>query len=245
MTHRYGGVFNQPVDPVQLGILNYFDVISYPMDFRTISKKLEKDVYSSEEAFAVDIRLTFANAMRYNPLSNFVHKMAKEMKDIFEIMWKLFETKLAKLRKSIAKQGKLKKKPLDTSKIANSLPDKTFERNTIKKSTPSLILKFKKAEDTSTITTCSVSKPLVSREEKINLKREPISAVRGDWTGPLRWFLRKYGLLNQIREKIEHAFNLFNDDALLELSRALKGSFGTSTEKVYVYTSQGGHNVDV
>nr|GEZ94537.1 hypothetical protein [Tanacetum cinerariifolium] len=34
------------------------------------------------------------------------------------------------------------------------------------------------------------------------------------------------------REKIESTFNSFNNDTLLELGRALKGSFGTSTEKV-------------
>lgn len=231
MTHRFGGPFNQPVDPVDLGIPDYFEVISHPMDFGTISEKLEKDVYSSEEAFAADIRLTFANAMRYNPPKNAVHLMAKELKDLFERTWRSFEAKLVKLRKSVAEQGKLKKKPLDTSKSANSLPAKTLEKKTDKKPTPSLILKFKKAEDTSTITTCSVHKPLVSGEEKISLKRELISAVRGDWTGSLRWFLRKHGLLNPSREKIENTFNSFNDDTLLELSRALKGSLGTSTEK--------------
>lgn len=36
MNHQYAWPFNQPVDPIALGIPNYFDVIKEPMDLGTI-----------------------------------------------------------------------------------------------------------------------------------------------------------------------------------------------------------------
>ncbi len=36
MSHEYGWVFSSPVDPIQLNIPDYFDVIKNPMDLGTI-----------------------------------------------------------------------------------------------------------------------------------------------------------------------------------------------------------------
>lgn len=93
MSHQAGWVFNQPVDPVALNIPDYFTVISQPMDLGTVKSKLEKSMYSGIEDFAADIRLTFSNAMLYNPPSNGVHIMAKKLSQIFEMRWKLLEEK--------------------------------------------------------------------------------------------------------------------------------------------------------
>ncbi|ESQ45962.1 hypothetical protein EUTSA_v10011031mg [Eutrema salsugineum] len=82
--HEYGWIFDVPVDPVALNIPDYFTVISKPMDIGTIKSKLLKNVYSSGDEFAADFRLTFTNAMLYNPPENSVHKWAKELKESFE-----------------------------------------------------------------------------------------------------------------------------------------------------------------
>lgn len=87
MTHPAGWVFNQPVDPVALKIPDYFSIITRPMDLGTIKSRLEKNMYSGIEEFAADVRLTFSNAMLYNPPDNSVHKMAVELKNIFETRW--------------------------------------------------------------------------------------------------------------------------------------------------------------
>lgn len=51
-------VFNEPVDPVKHGCLNYPEVIKQPMDLGTIKRKLEANTYQgSIEAFAADVRL--------------------------------------------------------------------------------------------------------------------------------------------------------------------------------------------
>ncbi|XP_061357768.1 uncharacterized protein LOC133302060 [Gastrolobium bilobum] len=90
-SHTYGWAFNKPVDPVALNIPDYFTVIS--MDLGTIKSKLEKNIYFSIEEFAADVRLTFSNAMTYNPPMNVVHLMVTELKKIFERKWKDLEKK--------------------------------------------------------------------------------------------------------------------------------------------------------
>ncbi|GMI82268.1 hypothetical protein like AT5G46550 [Hibiscus trionum] len=93
MKHPAGWVFNEPVDPKALGIPDYFSIIKNPMDLGTVKSKLAKKIYLGTDEFVDDIRLTFANAMLYNPPSNNVHKMAAEMEDFFEARWKSLEEK--------------------------------------------------------------------------------------------------------------------------------------------------------
>lgn len=81
--HTHGWVFNSPVDPVQLGLPDYFEVIKKPMDLGTINKKVESGHYHSIEEFAVDVRLTFDNAMTYNEKGSVVFDMATELKTKF------------------------------------------------------------------------------------------------------------------------------------------------------------------
>lgn len=42
-----GYYFHEPVDPSKYGIVDYFDIISEPMDFGTIKKKLTFNVYNN------------------------------------------------------------------------------------------------------------------------------------------------------------------------------------------------------
>lgn len=113
MSHKAGWIFNQPVDPVVLNIPDYFAIISKPMDLGTIKSKLEKDMYSDIEEFASDVKLTFSNAMLYNPPANLVHKMAKQLNQIFEMRWKTVSEKCnmecSMVRPGISSSGQLKK----------------------------------------------------------------------------------------------------------------------------------------
>jgi E1A/CREB-binding protein len=78
--HQHGWVFNSPVDPVELGLPDYFEVIKKPMDLGTVRKKLENGCYHSLEDFERHVHVTFDNAMAYNPEGSVVYNMAKEMK---------------------------------------------------------------------------------------------------------------------------------------------------------------------
>ena len=95
--HEHGWVFATPVNPVELGLDDYFDIIKKPMDLSTIQKKLDAATYHSFDDFRSDVRLTFENAMKYNEEHTVVHEMAKELK-------KKFETDFKKLMKQLDKE---------------------------------------------------------------------------------------------------------------------------------------------
>ena len=81
MNHDDGWVFNTPVDPVVLGIEDYFEKIKKPMDLGTIQKRL--DNYRDIQSFDSDVRLTFDNAIFYNEPESAVHEMAKNLKELY------------------------------------------------------------------------------------------------------------------------------------------------------------------
>jgi E1A/CREB-binding protein len=85
--HQHAWVFNTPVDPVELGLPDYFQVIKNPMDLGTVRKKLENGVYTKLEQFEAHVNLTFDNAMLYNPEGSVVYNMAKDMKAKFIQDW--------------------------------------------------------------------------------------------------------------------------------------------------------------
>lgn len=79
MDSEYGWTFNNPVDPVQWNIPDYFDIIKCPMDLGTIKKRLESEHYNSVEAFAGDVRLVFENCIAYNSSTNKFNIAAKQL----------------------------------------------------------------------------------------------------------------------------------------------------------------------
>lgn len=75
--------FMQPVDPVALGIPDYFTVIKEPMDFGTIKKKIDSGVYSSFGQFERDCRLVFSNCYTYNAPESDVVILCRQAEGIF------------------------------------------------------------------------------------------------------------------------------------------------------------------
>ncbi|KAL8252162.1 hypothetical protein R6Q59_035855 [Mikania micrantha] len=95
MGHNFSWVFNTPVDVVALKIPDYYTVIKHPMDLGTVKMKLNSGKYVDPWGFAADVRLTFSNAMTYNPRGNDVHVMAETLSKFFEVRWKAIEKKLS------------------------------------------------------------------------------------------------------------------------------------------------------
>ncbi|BBG99403.1 global transcription factor group E4 [Prunus dulcis] len=92
MKHKHGWVFNEPVDAAKLGLHDYHIIIKHPMDLGTIKSRLNKNWYKSPKEFAEDVRLTFHNAMTYNPQGQDVHVMAEQLSRIFEDRWAIIES---------------------------------------------------------------------------------------------------------------------------------------------------------
>ncbi|WOK97187.1 hypothetical protein Cni_G05895 [Canna indica] len=97
MKHKFGWVFNKPVDAKALGLHDYYTIIKHPMDLGTVKSRLAKNWYSSPRDFAEDVKLTFRNAMTYNPKGQDVHVMAEQLLQMFEEQWPAIEAEFAYL----------------------------------------------------------------------------------------------------------------------------------------------------
>uniref|UniRef100_A0A1J3G9C2 Transcription factor GTE3, chloroplastic n=1 Tax=Noccaea caerulescens TaxID=107243 RepID=A0A1J3G9C2_NOCCA len=92
MKHKSGWIFNSPVDATRLGLHDYHIIIKKPMDLGTVKTKLSKSLYKSPLDFAEDVRLTFNNALLYNPKGHDVHHVAELLLKMFEEKWAPLET---------------------------------------------------------------------------------------------------------------------------------------------------------
>ncbi|KAG8093983.1 hypothetical protein GUJ93_ZPchr0012g19723 [Zizania palustris] len=89
-SHEWAEPFLKPVDVVGLQLDDYYKIITKPMDFSTIQNKMEgKDEtkYNNVREIYADVRLIFANAMKYNDEQHDVHIMAKSLLEKFEEKW--------------------------------------------------------------------------------------------------------------------------------------------------------------
>ncbi|XP_010528183.1 PREDICTED: transcription factor GTE8 [Tarenaya hassleriana] len=120
LSHPHAWVFKAPVDVVALKIPDYFTIIKHPMDLGTVRTNLTSGVYSSPLEFAADVRLTFTNAMTYNPPGHDVHIMADILSKLFESRWKTIEKKLPTVESQPFSETI--PEPRKDRKVAKSLP---------------------------------------------------------------------------------------------------------------------------
>lgn len=87
--------FAEPVDYVKLQIFDYPTIITKPMDLKTVKTNLDAGAYENCEDFAIDVRLIFQNAMKYNQLrDNLVHIAARELLSRFEERYRIISAQL-------------------------------------------------------------------------------------------------------------------------------------------------------
>jgi len=83
INHEDGWVFRDAVDPVELGIPDYFDVVENPMDLTLVVNKLEDGAYKDAVSFEMDTKLVFKNAILFNGEESDVGQMAKRLMATF------------------------------------------------------------------------------------------------------------------------------------------------------------------
>ena len=76
--------FRDPVDHVNLGLTDYTQVITNPMDLGSIQKRTERAQYMSSEDFAADVRLVWQNAITYNSAASMFGVVAGILAQIFD-----------------------------------------------------------------------------------------------------------------------------------------------------------------
>ncbi|KAA8536585.1 hypothetical protein F0562_029063 [Nyssa sinensis] len=80
--------FNVPVNPIALGIPDYFDVINTPMDFGTICSNLENGVkYMNSEDVFKDVQYIWDNCYKYNNKGDYIVELMKRVKKNFTKYW--------------------------------------------------------------------------------------------------------------------------------------------------------------
>ena len=92
--YKESDLFHKPVDPEELNIPDYFDIIKHPMDFSTIKKKLNNFSYTNLKEFCDDMDLVFENCYTYNRRKTTIGEICTRVKEEYK---KLFdELKLKK-----------------------------------------------------------------------------------------------------------------------------------------------------
>ncbi|KAH7907029.1 hypothetical protein BJ138DRAFT_1137716 [Hygrophoropsis aurantiaca] len=94
------GIFAQPVDPIRDGCPTYFDEIEHPMDFGTMTDRLNAGKYSTMEEFSKDVQLIFNNCRKFNPPTTYPVTCADAVEKMFKKEWsKMTEKKLSWVEK--------------------------------------------------------------------------------------------------------------------------------------------------
>eukprot|EP00514_Thraustochytrium_sp_LLF1b_P002206 CAMPEP_0184522682 /NCGR_PEP_ID=MMETSP0198_2-20121128/8419_1 /TAXON_ID=1112570 /ORGANISM="Thraustochytrium sp., Strain LLF1b" /LENGTH=618 /DNA_ID=CAMNT_0026913539 /DNA_START=685 /DNA_END=2541 /DNA_ORIENTATION=- len=100
------GWFAAPVNAEALGLRDYRDVITEPMDLGTVLRKFDHKEYTSHEAAIQDVRLTFNNAIKYNADGHGVNLAARRLLGQFEAqLQKLSANRASRKRKGSVSKG--------------------------------------------------------------------------------------------------------------------------------------------
>lgn len=76
--------------------LRYYEEIKHPMDFGTITAKVNEHKYLTMEEFAKDVHLVFANCRQFNPPTTYPVNCADIVERAFKKEWvKAMEKRLA------------------------------------------------------------------------------------------------------------------------------------------------------
>jgi len=106
-----GAFFNEPVDPVALGIPTYHQVIKEPMDLKTIHRKMEAGEVKNPDEFARLCRLVFENAMTFNiDPAHSVHQAARQLLIQFNQKYRDVERMVQNIRRAQGSDDERKKK---------------------------------------------------------------------------------------------------------------------------------------
>ena len=183
MTDKNAFPFLEKVDPIALDIPDYLDIISHPMDFGTIFKRLEPEdengvpletTYYTDadpDKFANDVRLVFANAFTYNKPDELVYIQAEKLAQLFEREW------VYKFPASAYSAGGKLQPEMLKNKMKNLIEtEKRLKKNAKKKRKKTAVKKEQEAAATTTTTTttagdvrtenCTDAKPATAGDVK-------------------------------------------------------------------------------
>ena len=81
--HKISELFADPIDPIQDGYSDYYEVIKTPMDLSIVRQKLMKNVYKSVKEWKDDVELIWTNTFTYFGEDSYMLDNATELQKIF------------------------------------------------------------------------------------------------------------------------------------------------------------------
>ncbi|XP_057527397.1 transcription factor GTE2-like [Amaranthus tricolor] len=160
MKQKNGHIFNAPVDAVALKLHDYHQIVKKPMDLGTIMNKLNQRVYKNPDEFAADVRLTFNNALLYNPKGHEVHSLAerflKQFEESFQPVSKRFQHEKTQSFNRIKNQVEIPEK--DVLDVDDEVQGSCLSKN------PSPVQKYKPPRDAEVFSTPVTVPALMSAE---------------------------------------------------------------------------------
>ncbi|CAJ0586337.1 unnamed protein product, partial [Mesorhabditis spiculigera] len=79
--------FYYPVDVERLGLVDYYDIVTQPIDLSTIRKKLDYRQYVNADEFMADLQLMLDNCFKYNPPFDMVHQAGRQLEKFIKEQW--------------------------------------------------------------------------------------------------------------------------------------------------------------
>ena len=211
MAHQFAWAFNEPVDVVKWNIPDYFTVIKHPMDLGTIKSKMASGEYTNPADFAADVRLTYSNAVTYNPSTNEVHLMAKALSKFFETRWRTIEKKLT-VRTGEKSQPSSKSVLIESETTTQIPPAKT--KKTLAQNDASV-----KSEPARQIMMAE-PKRVMTAEQKQEVGAD-LQALMSELPENIVDFLRQHSDEQTDEDEIEIGIDELSDDTLFTLRKLL------------------------
>lgn len=101
--------FRQPVDAQALGIPDYFDIVTNPIDLSTIKMKLDHGEYRESWEYVEDVWLMFGNAWLYNRKNSRVYRYCTK---VSEARFSILLLSYSKVNLCSLLSASLKKEPI-------------------------------------------------------------------------------------------------------------------------------------
>jgi len=215
MNHEYAHPFNQPVEPISMGVPDYYDKIKKPMDFLSIQKRLDIDSYKSTDEFAEDMRLVFTNCWTYNLPSSDICYMANVLSSLFEKQFKdiqymernYIEDSEASEMKSVVTELRMEHQKL-LAELQKLVRETQQANSTAMNQTPTELPKQPKA----TPKAAPKAKPKPKPKKKAPVKQAQPRLKRNTKRAPKFDYQQKEELRNKIR-----ALSISNMEKMVEL----------------------------
>lgn len=83
VTHKDAWPFSRPINPKEIRIANYYEIIKTPMDLLSIRYRLKNNYYWSAKEAIDDFNLIFENAYKISKPDNLFHQYADNLKKYF------------------------------------------------------------------------------------------------------------------------------------------------------------------